>query len=255
MKIICIKLRSNSGLLLLDTQLEALSKKWNIYLPFLEYLKKQKCSKVWFELKVEDSSVVATEYDGCIFIDKVYTESVTEKQLQLIKPVVNPKRVGQDIQKEKKTIAIDLDKIVCISLKIPKDQLNIIAEYYGFNPDYLYSLKDGGCKKIWIQLYDEFVCAVDTDNIEDVYFNEDYLPMTLNQRKGILKIQPVKIPDLKKSSKIKQVVEEAAKELPDAPAKLRQKKFNVDEILDKISTQGIGSLTREEKDFLDSLGK
>ena len=202
MKIICIKLRSNSGLLLLDSQLEILSKKWNIHLPFLEYLKSERFSRVWFELDSGEARSVATDHGGFIKIGKGYEGRVTVESLESIKPVANPKRIGQDKPKEKVTIPLQIDRIICINLKIPKDQLDIIADYYGFEKDYLYSLKDNGCKKIWVQLYTEFVCAVDTNNIEDVYFNEVYLPMTLNDRKNILKIEPVKIPDLKKNKKI-----------------------------------------------------
>lgn len=252
MKIICIKLRSNSGLTLLDSQLEVISSKWKVPLHYLEYLKKEGYSRVWIELNEDESNSVATDYDGCIVISNTYTGKVTTEFLDSITPIKNPKRVGTDIPKEKITIPVELDSIICINLKMPKDQLTIIAEYYGFNPDYLHSLKDGGCKKIWIQLYNDYVCALDTDNIEDIYFNEAYLPMTLRQRKAILKIEPVKVPQLKKSSKIREVVKEAAKQLPPAPQK---KNLNVDEILDKISSQGIGSLTPEEKSFLDSLGK
>lgn len=255
MNIICIKLRSNSGLMLLDSQLKEISKKYNIPFDFLKPYKKERYEKIWIDAGDEGGSIVASQFDGCKIINSLYTGKVTTEYLNSVKPIKNPKRVGQDIPEEVVTIPIDLKSIICINLKIPQDQLDIISDYYGIESSYFASMKAGGTKKIWIQLgQTETVCYLDSDNLEDVVFNKSYLPMTSRQRKSILLIEPVKIPQLRKAAKEAKAIADG--EVPVVVKKQKtQEKFDVDEILDKISNHGINSLTPQEKKFLDSLGK
>ncbi len=144
---------------------------------------------------------------------------------------------------------LNLNKIFCVSLKSHNDsQLEAIAATYDVSFEFLVEAKSEGCKKIWLPIGGGVVIAgLDTDNIEDVYFSSEYLPMDSKTRKSILNIKPVKtpkMPSFAKSSK-KQKTDKVKVEVV----------LDVDTILDKISAFGMSSITKKELDFLNSLSK
>ena len=144
---------------------------------------------------------------------------------------------------------LNLNKIFCVSLKSHNDsQLEAIAATYDVSFEFLVEAKSEGCKKIWLPIGGGVVIAgLDTDNIEDVYFSSEYLPMDSKTRKSILNIKPVKTPKMPsfvKSSK-KQKTDKVKVEVV----------LDVDTILDKISAFGMSSITKKELDFLNSLSK
>jgi len=251
MKIISIKFVSNSNLMLLDSQLEILSKQLNISLEYLKRAKRNGVNKVWIEVFDDgEIEVIANQYGCQVFIRPPYADKVTIEQLDSVKPVTNPKRQGQDKPEELKHIQVDLSKIIRIRLTLDAKSLTSIAEQYGINPDFLISLKSENLKYIWIQLGEEVcVCESFTDNPEDVNFNELYLPMTLKQKKAILNKECEKTPKGKSKPQPKEVVVEKV------TTKSKTKQLDLDSILDKISATGMQSLTAEEKEFLNNISK
>lgn len=237
--------------MLLDSQLEILSKQLNISFEYLKRAKRNGTDKVWLQvLDNGDIDVIANKYGCQVFIRPPYADKVTMDELDRIKPVTNPKRVGQNKPEELKHIEVDLSKIIRIRLTLDAKSLTKIAEQYGINPEFLISLKQDDLKYIWIQLGEEVcVCESFTDNPEDVNFNERYLPMTLKQKKAILAKECEKTPKSKaKVEKVQEVVESV-----DEDEEVIE--YNLDDILDKISATGMQSLTKGEKEFLNNISK
>jgi hypothetical protein len=137
---------------------------------------------------------------------------------------------------------LNLNKIFCVSLKSHNySQLEAISATYDVSFDFLLTAKSEGCKKIWLPIGGGIVIAgLDTNNMEDVYFSPEYLPMDSKTRKAILNIKPVKTPKMPSFAKTKKKVEKIKIEL------------TVDDVLDKISAFGMSSLTKEELNFLKS---
>ena len=252
MKIISIKFVSNSNLMLLDSQLEILSKQLNISFEYLKRVKKNGTQRIWLEVldSGEIGELIVNQYSGQVFIRPPYADKVTIEQLDSVKPVTNPKRQGQDKPEELKHIQVDLSKIIRIRLTLDAKALTNIAEQYSINPEFLLALKSENLKYIWIQLGEEVcVCESFTDNPEDVNFNELYLPMTLKQKKAILNKECEKTPKGKSKPQPKEVVVEKV------TTKSKTKQLDLDSILDKISASGMQSLTAEEKEFLNNISK
>ena len=254
MKIISIKFVSNSNLMLLDSQLEILSKQLNISLEYLKRVKKNGAQRIWLEVldSGEIGDVIANQYSGQIFIRPIFSDKVTIDQLNSVKPVTNPKRQGEDKPEETKHIKLDLNKIIRIRLTLDAKSLTSIAEQYSINPEFLLALKSDNLKYIWIQLGEEVcVCESFTDNPEDVNFSKEYLPMTLKQKKSILAKECEKTPKSKAKTKIQKVEEVVESvEVDEEPIE-----YQLDNILDKISATGMQSLTKGEKEFLNNISK
>lgn len=145
---------------------------------------------------------------------------------------------------------VNIDKVICISLRSHnKSQLDSIGETYDISLDCLLQAKEAGCKKLWIHVGGGIViAAVDTDNIDDIYFSPQYLPMTSKLRKSILSLKPVKTPKVTKSKLESFVtVDELLEDL--------DFELNVDDILDKINLKGMSSLSQKELEFLKGLSK
>ena len=147
---------------------------------------------------------------------------------------------------------LDIAKVICISLKSHNEsQLQAVAATYNISFEDLMKLKTDGVYKIWIPIGGGVVIAgVDTTNIDDVYFSPEYLPMTSKVRKQILSIRPVNTPKMPKGVKVVTKVVETVKETVKENIVLE-----MDAILDKISASGMGSLVKEELDFLKNYGK
>lgn len=157
--------------------------------------------------------------------------------------------------KTKNMATVNLNQVICISLKSHNEsQLDAIGATYNIALDSLIKAKNDGCKRLWVHIGGGVVIAgLDTDNIEDVYFSPEYLPMTAKVRKSILAIKPVKTPKMPKSSKvvIENVVDVNIDSLLDEVFSV----LDIDSILDKISAKGMSSLTKKELEFLEKSSK
>ena len=122
--------------MLLDSQLEILSKQLNISLEYLKRVKKNGTQRIWLEVldSGEIGDVIANQYGSQIFIRPIFSDKVTIAELNSVKPVTNPKRQGEDKTEEPKHIKLDLSKIIRIRLTLDAKSLTSIAEQYSINP-------------------------------------------------------------------------------------------------------------------------
>lgn len=153
---------------------------------------------------------------------------------------------------------VNLNKVICVSLKSHNEaQLDAIGATYNLSLDSLLKAKNDGCKKMWIHIGGGVVIAgLDTDNIDDVYFSPEYLPMTAKVRKAILAIKAVKTPKMPTKAKAK-VDEVEVDNLIDITNLIEEafSNLDIDAILDKISATGVASLTKKELEFLENSSK
>lgn len=152
---------------------------------------------------------------------------------------------------------VDLSKVICISLKSHNEsQLNAIGYTYNISLQDLMDLKIKGVNKIWIHINGGIVIAgLDTTNEKDIYFSPEYCPMTSKLTKQILSIKPVKTPKIKKPQNTQTKIENTKVEklTENTTKKTNVEELSVDSILDKISANGIKSLTERELSFLKSI--
>ena len=160
---------------------------------------------------------------------------------------------------------INLKNVICISLKSHTEaQLEAIGATYNLNVEDLIKTKNAGCKKFWTHIGGGVViAAVNTDNIEDVYFSSEYLPgLTSKIRKAVLAIKPVKVPKMPtwakvaNKPKVENVNTKVENELDGIDiSELFEVDLDIDTILDKIGANGMASLTKRELDFLKENSK
>jgi len=153
---------------------------------------------------------------------------------------------------------VNLNKVICISLKSHSDaQLDAIGATYDISHEYLLKAKSEGCKKVWLHIGGGVVIAgLDTDNMEDVYFSPEYLPMTAKIRKAVLAIKPVKTPKMPTWAKTKSTNVKVANNVEVVEVvETAEVELELDTILDKISASGMASLTKKELEFLKECSK
>jgi hypothetical protein len=149
-------------------------------------------------------------------------------------------------------IRFDKDKVVCISLKSHSDeQLSAICDRFSLSLDALLSLKSEGTLKVWFEQGGDYLIAFTSAGAPD-YLNvcgnfSDFA----NNLTMIMFLKGIKQVATPKIRKAKVVVEKAQPKTASAKCNLPIV-LEVDAILDKISKYGIGSIAKEEKDFLDS---
>lgn len=150
-------------------------------------------------------------------------------------------------------IRFDKDKVVCISLKSHSDeQLSAICDRFSLSLDALLSLKSEGIFKVWFEQGGEYLIAftaLDAPDYLNVCGNFSDFANNLTMIMFLKSIKQVPTPKIRKAQVVSEkacVSKPVAKSL-DLPIVLE-----VDAILDKISKYGIASISKEEKDFLDS---
>ncbi len=138
----------------------------------------------------------------------------------------------------------NINKVICIRLKSHNEQqLKAISEVYRLDFQALVNSKEFS-SKIWVEANGSYVIAYITNSGDgSVSVNPMFCPMTKKQRDALLKIQPIKTP---KMPKIKEEIVYQVDEYE--PVEL-----TIDSILDKISSHGINSLTKEEINFMDMI--
>lgn len=149
-------------------------------------------------------------------------------------------------------IKFDKDKVVCISLKSHNDeQLSAICDRFSLSLDALLSLKSEGTFKVWFEQGGEYLIAftaLDAPDYLNVCGNFSDFANNLTMIMFLKSIKQVPTPKIRKA---KVVVEKAQPKTAAAKCNLPIV-LEVDAILDKISKYGIGSIAKEEKEFLDS---
>lgn len=153
-------------------------------------------------------------------------------------------------------IRFDKDKVVCISLKSHSDEhLSAICDNLSLSFESISALKSEGIFKIWIEKNGEYLISFTTLKEPD-YMNicENYSEFADNLTMicFLKKIVPVPTPKIKKKRDDSRV----STDLKSSVAVDKDRIIlEVDTILEKIFKYGIQSISKKEKDFLDSRSK
>jgi len=151
----------------------------------------------------------------------------------------------------------NINKVICISLKSHNEQqLKAISEVYRLDFQGLVNSK-GFSSKIWAEIDGEYAIAYITNSGDgSVCINPKFCPMTKKQKDALLKIQPIKTPKMPKNKKVVAVEEVESVESTKVDVvvnKYPSVELTVDDVLDKISSYGINSLTKEELNFMNTI--
>jgi hypothetical protein len=150
----------------------------------------------------------------------------------------------------------DIKNIICINLqKFNLEQLKKISFLLGINYDSLESNKKFGFIRMWFDKDSlQPIAFTHKDNKNRMNVLDEYLPLSRREEKELYVVLEISLKDLNKKIVTERVnnvnVKEATKQIKTKVK--REIVFDVDFILDKISTYGIDSITKEERDFLDS---
>lgn len=147
--------------------------------------------------------------------------------------------------------------IICIEIKKYNiQQLNVICEQLNLQPDILTVFKESGTTRLYWEKDKPYVIGgVKREDLREkyskplykgLYLNTNYSHLTQKEKDKLLKIQPTEF-KTKKGNKVF--------EIKNTTNGISDEVLEVDAILDKISKSGIGSLTKNEKKFLDDLSK
>jgi hypothetical protein len=105
------------------------------------------------------------------------------------------------------------------------NKLKEMSENFNWNTDALLLFKDNNISKIWVDVDTKDVVAYQSNKDPNLYLGDDFSEKLLSMKSFRL------------------------------PKKSNNLVFNLDVILEKISSKGINSLTTDEKNYLDSLNK
>lgn len=146
-------------------------------------------------------------------------------------------------------LKFEKEKVFCVNLKSHNDgQISAICDRYSLSYDSLTYLKSEGMSKIWIEEGSEYLIAYTTLKEPD-YINicENYVDFADNiaTTRFLREIKQIGTPKIRKQKSAQKAdVAEIAKSLPVV--------LETDAILEKIFKYGIASISKEEKQFLDS---
>jgi hypothetical protein len=149
---------------------------------------------------------------------------------------------------------INIDDVICIDL-MPYTVLEIqeLCEFFNLDPDSTIFNKENGVKKVYL-IPDQMI-EVATEIKDKSPFSKTYctynglkteFPLSRRQIKQLKNLKPFDFRKFKKQQR-----QEAHKNR----ISQNSKPLDLDTILDKISIQGLNSLTQKEKDFLNGLEK
>ena len=163
---------------------------------------------------------------------------------------------------------IDLNKVICIDLMKWNDQLiNEFADYFGMDGDALCSNKRDGVKKYYIstEIQDLETGFYGGYNVVAMEFTENpkvntggdvtkhnlkmNIPFSSREIKKLRSIKAFDFVKFRKKKNIKATEKRESQKLKNTNSLT----LDLDSILDKISKQGVDSLTKQEKDFLSGL--
>ncbi len=283
--LICLKLKSNSGIKLSDNQLVFIADKESLPLEFLVTLRAYNYSKIWFNLESTQINLIAFENgNNEIYLFetsekvsenlKVQLESIKSlsipkrdvhvdqnqlnkilhlEQLRELKAVVEPIQIDDEINIEP---SIDWKTIVCIEIrKYNQDFLIKISGKLKLQAHYLINLKENNVAKIYWDtsrpyfigyLIPEDLLHNKSDNYKGLFlWNYVYKSLSKKEKDRLLKMKSIDIKDLI----------DPIKSNPITKNQMSNVQLNLDEILEKITKYGINSLSVEERNFLDEESK
>jgi len=169
-------------------------------------------------------------------------------------------------------LKFNIQNVICIPIKsMNEQQLFAVSETYTIAFTALMSFKKDGFEKIWLEKDGDYAIAFEIDG--EFSINPMYCPITKKNRDSILKVKPIKSPKMPKDERSVGAYKYYLSKGFDVKTKSLDRKveyldnvedveeineeiiLDVDIILDKISKLGVGSLSKEEKEFLDNKSK
>lgn len=139
---------------------------------------------------------------------------------------------------------INIKNVICIDLRpLSGKSLKRVAESLNISFSQLDGFKKSGIIKVWTEADSEFYIAFQKKG-EDIRIQKEYCPMSKRETKQLSNITPITY----QSTKTKVNVSSFTKSVVDKKVIL-----DLDVILDKISSNGIDSLTKEELNFLKNI--
>jgi hypothetical protein len=168
------------------------------------------------------------------------------------------------------SLKFDIKKVICINIKtLNEQQLFSISENYLLGFEALVNTKNEGFEKIWVEMNGDYLIAfTTTDSPSEVIITKKFCPITKKDKESLLKLKPIRTPRMPRNENslknyefyLQQGYKIKTKALDDKLESLRDPKKNkieyeVDTILDKISSDGIESLTKGELIFLNEYSK
>ncbi len=167
------------------------------------------------------------------------------------------------------SLKFDIKKVVCIDIKsLNEQQLFSISENYLLGFEALITTKNEGFEKIWVEASGDYLIAFTTaDEPNDIIITRNFCPISKRDKESLLKLKPIKTPRIPKNESclknyefyLSQGYKIKTKSLDEEVKLLRESKnkieYDVDTILDKISSDGIESLTKGELIFLNEYSK
>jgi hypothetical protein len=151
---------------------------------------------------------------------------------------------------------LNIKNIICLEIGSYRDaDLKYLAEYLNVSYEGLYKLKyEGLSYRIYVDIKDilntKLVAMMFKGSRGEVSMCEGFVGISKKQMNALEKMNPILIkrPKFEKSN----IEKEDSKEKNNTVLS-KSVVFEMNAILDKISLHGIYSLTKEEKDYLDSL--
>jgi hypothetical protein len=160
---------------------------------------------------------------------------------------------------------IDIQKVTCFDLRpYSEKELTELASLIGVDPRALSYNRKNGVKKVYL-IVDEMI-EVATIISENSPFSKTYttykglkteFPLSRREINKLLNLKPFDFREFKKRQK-RELHEQRVLDRKNSFSQTvdnSDSNFDLDTILDKISTSGITSLSRSEKEFLDNLSK
>jgi hypothetical protein len=253
--VICVKLRSNSGRKLLDSQLECISFENDISLSFLKDMRDENYFKIYFEKNGMNNMLIAYANGTDVYFLEKFKKipEILKAQIKILETVKIPKETAKPQRKKEQSEQTQKGKtetpkegqkksnfeeenkdvgnieksrshknsIVKINLtKFNHVKLKEISERYRVDYESLVDNKKAGYATLWIDIGEQIIIAYTIKKDNTIHYTQsmdDYLD-------SMQELEIIKQP----------------------------KELSLDSILEKISKYGIDSLNKGEREFLDN---
>ena len=279
MNVKCLKLRSNSGRKLLDNQLQYIANQHGIPMSFLTDMRAKNFSKIFFEMSSTKIELIGYTFsDRLELLDKYRkVPEIIKAQISILetipipKETVNPNNVNKSSSKKdnapvsknkkqadsskentnnsqhrrsgspshtdkrKDNAELDFDFILKINLKQSDEELQKLCKKTTLNIDFLKENSEHFSVLYYLQVKkNSFVLFAYSRK------NSSKIELMMNFCEDLFQMKFTTFPSNQKSDSNKHKHE-------------IKNQLDVDDILDKIQAHGIDSLSKTERNFLESL--
>lgn len=162
------------------------------------------------------------------------------------------KEVLSNLKGNKAVFVSRINQTVIVDTKLAK--LDVVNIVYLMDKQIVCIFKDNNCmyttETLDINLKSEILSEINTKFNKEINDVIDVMGMTISKEEFQQKLE-----DIQKFTKNNSNSSNVEKSEVDQIVQENEIKFDVDSILDKISKDGIESISKEEKEFLDNLNK